>query len=211
MVRGKSKPMRSRISAGLLMFRRRNHEIEVLLVHPGGPFFVRKDDGAWTIPKGEAATGEDLLTRAQIEFEEEVGFRPENVHRWIELGWIQQKGGKIVHAWAFEGDLPEPFECKSNLFELEWPPRSGKYQSFPEVDQACFFSDEGARRKLKATQLPFLDRLRAALTNEARRIAGDVVSGRETAAIRDFVSSSHRGEQEKPATKCAEDQAHNPE
>src|SRR4029077_9263444 len=130
----KPKSPRSRISAGLLMFRRRNDEIEVLLAHPGGPLFVRKDDDVWTIPKGEAAAGEDLLTRAQIEFEEEVGFRPENVQQWIELGWIQQKGGKIVHAWAFEGDLPEPFECKSNLFELEWPPRSGKYQEFPEVD-----------------------------------------------------------------------------
>ena len=158
-------PTRSRISAGLLMFRRRNDEIEVLLAHPGGPFFVRKDDGVWTIPKGEAAPGEDLLTRAQIEFEEEVGFRPENVQRWIELGWIQQKGGKIVHAWAFEGDLPEQFECKSNLFELEWPPRSGKYQSFPEVDRARFFSEKKARRKLKSRQVPFLDRLRAALAD----------------------------------------------
>ena len=90
--------------------------MEVLLAHPGGPFFVRKEDGVWTIPKGEATPGEDLLTRAQIEFEEEVGFRRESVQHWIALGWIKQKGGKIVHAWAFEGDLPEPFECRSNLF-----------------------------------------------------------------------------------------------
>ena len=159
-----SKSSRSRISAGLLMFRRRNDEIEVLLVHPGGPFFTRKDDGAWTIPKGEAAPGEDLLTRAQIEFEEEVGCRPENAQEWIELGWIKQKGGKTVHAWAFEGNLPECFEVKSNLFELEWPPRSGKRQKFPEVDQARFFSEDEAKRKLKPTQLPFLDRLRAALS-----------------------------------------------
>jgi predicted NUDIX family NTP pyrophosphohydrolase len=159
----KSKPSRSRISAGLLMFRRRNNELEFLLAHPGGPLFARKDDGHWTIPKGEATPGEDLLTRAQIEFEEETGCCPENAKRWIELGWIRQKGGKIVHAWAFEGDLPESFECKSNLFELEWPPRSGKYQKFPEIDQACFFSDEVARRKLKPTQLPFLDRLHAVL------------------------------------------------
>jgi predicted NUDIX family NTP pyrophosphohydrolase len=145
------------------MFRRRNNDLEFLLAHPGGPFFARKDEGVWTIPKGEAVPGEDLLTRAQIEFEEEVGFRPGNVRRWIEVGWIRQKGGKIVHAWAFEGDLPEAFECKSNLFELEWPPRSGNYQQFPEVDQACFFSDEIARRKLKSTQIPFLDRLRAAV------------------------------------------------
>ena len=164
MMSAKSESPRSRISAGLLMFRCRNDRVEVLLAHPGGPLFARKDDGIWTIPKGEAAPKEDLLTRAQIEFEEEVGFLPENVQSWIELGWIKQKGGKIVHAWAFEGDLPEPFECKSNLVELEWPPRSGKYQQFPEVDQARFFSEEVAKRKLKATQVPFLDRLRAALS-----------------------------------------------
>jgi predicted NUDIX family NTP pyrophosphohydrolase len=157
------KSPRSRISAGLLMFRRRNDELEFLLAHPGGPLFARKDDGIWTIPKGEAAAGEDLLTRAQIEFEEEVGFRPEGVLDWIALGWIKQKGGKIVHAWAFEGDLPESFEPKSNLFEMEWPPRSGKYKTFPEVDQACFFPDEVARRKLKQTQVPLLDRLQAAI------------------------------------------------
>jgi predicted NUDIX family NTP pyrophosphohydrolase len=160
MMSEKSKSSRSRISAGLLMFRRQKDQIEFLLAHPGGPFFTRKDEGVWTIPKGEAAPGEDLLTRAQIEFEEEVGIRPENVRDWIPLGWIKQKGGKIVHAWAFEGDLPESFKCKSNLFEMEWPPRSGKRKMFPEVDQACFFSDEVARRKLKSTQVPFLDRLR---------------------------------------------------
>src|SRR5205809_6975835 len=159
------KSNRSRISAGLLMFRRTKNKVEVLLAHPGGPFHVHEDDGAWTIPKGEEAPGEDLLTRAQIEFEEEVGCRPENAQAWIELGWIKQKGGKIVHAWAFEGDLSEAFECKSNLFELEWPLRSGKYQSFPEVDQACFFSEKKARRKLKSRQVPFLDRLRAALAD----------------------------------------------
>jgi predicted NUDIX family NTP pyrophosphohydrolase len=149
------------------MFRRGKNELEFLLVHPGGPFFARKDDGVWTIPKGEAAPEEDLLTRAQIEFEEEVGFRPKNAREWIQLGWIKQKGGKIVHAWAFEGDLPEAFQCKSNLFELEWPPRSGKMQQFPEVDQACFFTEKIARRKLKSTQVPFLDRLRAALQGAA--------------------------------------------
>ena len=143
------------------MFRRRNNEFEVLLVHPGGPFFARKDEGAWTIPKGEAAPGEDLLTRAQIEFEEELGFRPRG--EWIELGSIKQKGGKIVHAWAFEGNLPELFEPKSNLFEIEWPPRSGKRKQFPEIDQALFFSEEVARRKIKPAQVPFLDRLRAVL------------------------------------------------
>jgi predicted NUDIX family NTP pyrophosphohydrolase len=159
----KSKSLRSRISAGLLMFRRRNNQLEVLLAHPGGPFFARKDDGIWTIPKGEAAPGEDLLIRAQVEFEEEVGIRPENMRGWIELGSIKQKGGKIVHAWAFEGDLPEPFKCKSNLFEMEWPPRSGRRKKFPEIDQACFFSEEVARRKIKPTQVPLLDRLCAAI------------------------------------------------
>ena len=145
------------------MFRRRNNQLDVLLAHPGGPFFARKDDGVWTIPKGETTPGEDLLTRAQIEFEEEVGFRAENVGDWIALGSIKQKGGKIVHAWAFEGDLPESFVCKSNLFEMEWPPHSGKRKMFPEVDRACFFPDEVARCKLKSTQVPFLDRLRDAI------------------------------------------------
>ena len=143
------------------MFRRKGHAFEVLLVHPGGPFFAGKDDGVWSIPKGEVAPREDLLTRAQIEFEEEVGFRPESTRGWIELGSIKQKGGKIVHAWAFEGNLPELFEPKSNLFEMEWPPRSGKRKQFPEIDQALFFSEEVARRKIKLAQVPFLDRLRA--------------------------------------------------
>jgi len=158
------KSKRSRISAGLLMFRRRKNKLQVLLAHPGGPFHVHKDDGAWTIPKGEAAPGEDLLTRAQIEFEEEIGFRPERFQGWIELGSIKQKGGKTVHAWAFEGDLPESFEPKSNLFEMEWPPRSGKREQFPEIDQALFFSEEVGRRKIKPAQVPFLDRLGVALT-----------------------------------------------
>ena len=146
------------------MFRRRNNELEVLLAHPGGPFFTRKDHGAWTIPKGEAAPGEDLLTRAQIEFEEEVGFRPKNVRDYVELGSIIQKGGKTVHGWAFEGDLPESFKLRSNTFEMEWPPRSGKLKEFPEIDRAEFFTEEIARQKMKPAQVPFLDRLRAALS-----------------------------------------------
>lgn len=158
----RSKSQRSRLSAGLLMFRRRDGEMEVLLVHPGGPFFAKKDEGAWTIPKGEAAPDEDLLTRAQIEFEEELGIRPHG--NWIELGSIKQKGGKTVHAWAFEGDLPGSFELKSNTFQIEWPQRSGKLKQFPEIDQAVFFSEELARRKINPAQVPFLDRLRAALS-----------------------------------------------
>jgi predicted NUDIX family NTP pyrophosphohydrolase len=143
------------------MFRRKRGQLEVLLVHPGGPFFQRKDDGTWTNPKGEAAPDEDLLQRAQIEFEEELSIRPHG--KWIELGSIKQKGGKTVHAWAFEGDLPESFKLKSNMFEMEWPPRSGKRSKFPEIDRAEFFSDEGARRKINPAQVPFLDRLRAIL------------------------------------------------
>ena len=147
-----------RISAGLLLFRHVNDALEVLLVHPGGPFFRNKDSGAWTIPKGEATPGEDLLTRARIEFEEELGFAAA-ASEWLPLGSVKQKGGKIVHAWAFEGDLPEPFQLKSNEFELEWPPRSGRRAKFPEVDDARFFSEGITREKINPAQLPFLDRL----------------------------------------------------
>src|SRR5437588_12746535 len=102
------------------MFRRKRDALEMLVVHPGGPFWKNKDEAAWSIPKGEATPGEDLLARARIEFEEELGIKPEG--EWIPLGSIKQKGGKTVHAWAFEGDLPKPFELKSNTFEIEWPP-----------------------------------------------------------------------------------------
>ena len=156
-----SRSRRSRVSAGLLMFRRKGGAVEFLLAHPGGPFFARKDEGAWTIPKGEAAPDEDLLTRAQIEFEEELGIRPHG--DWIELGSIKQKGGKTVHAWAFEGDLFDSFEVKSNTFEIEWPPRSGKLKQFPEIDHAEFFAAEVARRKINPAQIILLDRLAEAL------------------------------------------------
>jgi predicted NUDIX family NTP pyrophosphohydrolase len=142
-----------------MMFRRRKGGLEVLLVHPGGPFFARKDVGVWTIPKGEAAPGEDLLSRAQIEFEEELGIAANG--DFVSLGSVRQKGGKLVHAWAFEGDLPIGFEPESNLFELEWPPRSGKRQKFPEVDQAQFFPELVASKKINPAQEVFLDRLRA--------------------------------------------------
>src|SRR5947207_14883383 len=128
------------------MFRRHSEVVEVLLVHPGGPFFIKKDEGAWSIPKGEAAPDEDLLSRARLEFGEELGFEPEG--EFVELGSIRQKGGKTVHAWAFEGELPEPFVLTCNTFELEWPPRSGRRQTFPEIDRAEFFPDEIARRKI---------------------------------------------------------------
>jgi len=144
------------------MFRRKiDNHLEILLVHPGGPFFAKKDDGAWTIPKGEAAPGEDLLARASIEFEEELGFKPSG--NWIPLASIKQKGGKTVHAWAFEGDLPENFKLKSNLFEMEWPPRSAKTKQFPEIDRAEFFPEEIAQQKINPAQVAFIDRLRASL------------------------------------------------
>src|SRR5437868_1498515 len=134
---------RGKTSAGLLMFRKRAADFEVLLVHPGGPFFRKKDDGFWTVPKGEAAEGEDLLNRARIEFEEELGIPPAAAAvgqspRWIDLGVVKQKGGKSVQAWAFEGDLPADFEMRCNTFEMEWPPRSGRKQQFPEIDRAEF-------------------------------------------------------------------------
>jgi predicted NUDIX family NTP pyrophosphohydrolase len=149
--------MPSKTSAGLLMFRVRSGTVEVLLVHPGGPFFQNKDDGAWTIPKGEISEGEDLLERARIEFEEELGIAA--LGQWLELGSVKQKGGKMVHAWAVAGDLEEGFELASNTFEMEWPPRSGKTQRFPEVDRASFFPVEQAREKINAAQTAFLDRL----------------------------------------------------
>ena len=152
------KQKRSKVSAGLLMFRRQNNSVKFLLVHPGGPLWKNKDEGAWSVPKGEVQPGEDLLTRAQIEFEEEIGFKPRG--DWIPLGSIKQKNDKTVHAWAFEGDLPEPFELRSNTFQLEWPPRSGKFVDFPEVDRAEFFSEEVAKQKINSAQIAFVDRLR---------------------------------------------------
>jgi predicted NUDIX family NTP pyrophosphohydrolase len=146
-----------RLSAGILVYRWRAGTLEVLIAHPGGPFFAARDEGHWTIPKGEPKSHEDLLEAAVREFSEEVGFSPAGP--FVDLGTIQQKGGKIVHAWACEGDLPEGHVHKCNTFRMEWPLNSGKFQSFPEIDQACFVSIEEARRKLKYTQLPLLNRL----------------------------------------------------
>ena len=143
------------------MFRRKGDRLEILLAHPGGPFWTKKDDGAWSIPKGETSPGEDLLSRARTEFEEELGVKP--LGNWIPLGSIKQKGGKVVHAWGVEGDLPKSFQLKSNTFPMEWPPRSGKLTKFPEVDRAEFFPEGIARVKINAAQAEFLDRLRNAL------------------------------------------------
>ena len=151
-----------RTSAGLLMYRIKVEAIEVLLAHPGGPFFVKKDDGAWSIPKGESEADEDLLVTAQREFEEETGLKPAGP--FIPLKPIQQKGGKIVHAWAFEGDC-DPKAIKSNTFTTEWPPHSGRQQEFPEIDRAEWFNLATAKKKIKAGQEALIDEL-AAIVNQ---------------------------------------------
>jgi predicted NUDIX family NTP pyrophosphohydrolase len=139
------------------MYRGLSNRLEVLLVHPGGPYSAGKDEDHWSIPKGETKRGEDLLETAQREFFEEVGVQAHG--SFIALGTIRQKSGKIVHAWAFEGDVDLPREFHSNTFHLEWPPGSGIIREFPEIDRAQFFQLDEARRKLKAAQCPFLDRL----------------------------------------------------
>lgn len=161
---------KGRVSAGLLLYRRAAGGVEVFLAHPGGPFFARKDEGHWTIPKGEPDGEEDLLATARREFEEETGFSPNGP--FLALGKIQQKGGKHVHAWACEGDLPQGHAHRCNTFEAEWPAGSGLYRSFPEIDQACFFPAAEARRKLKETQVPLLDRLLEQLRPEPGRPGG---------------------------------------
>jgi predicted NUDIX family NTP pyrophosphohydrolase len=146
----------SRISAGLLMYRIKDGRPEFLLAHPGGPYFANKDDGAWSIPKGEPDPGEDLLLTAQREFEEETGLRPTGP--FVPLKPIQQKGGKTVHAWAFEGDC-DPKTLKSNTFSMEWPPHSGRQAEFPEIDRAEFFDLAAAKTKIKSGQEALLDEI----------------------------------------------------
>jgi predicted NUDIX family NTP pyrophosphohydrolase len=144
-------------SAGILLFRVRPAGPEVLLVHPGGPFWARKDLGAWSIPKGEHDDGEDPMACALREFEEETGTTPPR-HALIELGEIRQRGGKRVTAWAAEGDL-DAARVRSNTFTLEWPPRSGRTREFPEVDRAEWFPADEARRRLIPAQAELVDRL----------------------------------------------------
>jgi predicted NUDIX family NTP pyrophosphohydrolase len=153
-------PVRGKVSAGLVIYRRRP-ELEVLLVHPGGPFFAKKDLGAWSIPKGEAAEGEDLLVAARREVLEETGHEASGP--FVELAPIRQKAGKLVHAWACEGDF-DPAGIASNTFSMEWPPRSGRRAEFPEIDRADFFNLDTARRKINPAQVLLLDEL-------ARKIA----------------------------------------
>jgi len=144
------------------LWRRSQGRLEVLLGHPGGPFFARKDAGHWTVLKGEIEAGEEQLAVARREFEEETG-HPVPDGPAVELGEIRQKGGKVVLAWAVEGDL-DPSAAVSNMFEMEWPPRSGRLEAFPEIDRVEWFELATAREMLKAAQGPFLDRLEAAVT-----------------------------------------------
>jgi predicted NUDIX family NTP pyrophosphohydrolase len=149
-----------KVSAGLLMYRTRNGSLEVLLAHPGGPFWTKKQLGAWSIPKGEVAPGEDPLSTAKREFEEETGFVPQG--QLVALGSIEQKGGKTVQAWALEGDC-DTASIHSNTFTMEWPPGSGKKQDFPEIDRAEFFAMEEAKQRINAAQAELLSRLEAVL------------------------------------------------
>ena len=142
------------------MFRGRGESLEVLLIHPGGPYWSRKDLGAWSIPKGEYLDDEEPLAGALREFNEETGFTAEG--EFIPLGAIRQPGGKLITVWAVEGDR-DASQARSNLFELEWPPRSGKMRQFPEADRAAWFRMDEAREKLIAGQLGFLDQLTAIL------------------------------------------------
>ncbi len=150
------------VSAGLLLYRWSESGLQVLLVHPGGPFWERKDLGAWSIPKGEVAEGEDLLAAARREFAEETGFSAEGAT--IPLGTVRQRGGKVVHAWAVRGDV-DPAQLRSNTFEMEWPRGSGHTRSFPEIDRAEWFPLPEARRRLLSAQAGFVDALAAELEN----------------------------------------------
>lgn len=143
-------------SAGILLYRHRSAELEVFLVHPGGPFWVKKDLGAWTIPKGEYTDDEEPLAAAMREFQEETGFPIEGP--FLELGVIRQGSGKLVSGWAVEGDC-DPEKLVSNLCQIEWPPRTGRRIEVPEVDRGAWFSVADARRRIISTQIPFLDSL----------------------------------------------------
>lgn len=154
-------------SAGLLLYRRSPQGLEVLLVHPGGPFWAKKDLGAWSIPKGEFAEGEDPLAAARREFTEETGFAAEG--EFVPLGTIRQAGGKLVAAWAVEGDC-NPAALVSNMCEIEWPPRSGRRIEIPEVDRGAWFSLTEGRERILAGQRPFLERLEEWAGNSSRQI-----------------------------------------
>lgn len=160
--------MSRRVSAGILLYRRAPEGVDVLLAHPGGPFFTHRDFGHWTIPKGEPAEGDELLAAATREFEEETGHAVASVARNPEtapigLGTVTQASGKVIHAWAVEGDL-DPAAATSNTFETSWPPGSGRMQTFPEIDRVAWFSLPEARRRANPSQALFVDRLGEVLT-----------------------------------------------
>jgi len=157
--------MAAKTSAGILLYRQREAQVEVLLVHPGGPFWSKKDDGAWFIPKGELEEGEPPLSAARREFREELGSEPPDGEP-LELGTVKNKSGKLIYAWALEGDF-DPARFKSNTFQLEWPPRSGRTREFPEIDRAAFFALADAEQKLHQAELPLLSRLRTRLAAPA--------------------------------------------
>ncbi|MEX0725193.1 MAG: NUDIX domain-containing protein [Planctomycetaceae bacterium] len=157
----------SRVSAGLLMYRLHDGALQVLLVHPGGPLFKNKDDGAWSIPKGEIEPDEDFLNAAKREFGEELGVAPTGP--FVALTPVKQKGGKIVHAWAFEGEC-DPTAIVSSLFTMEWPPRSGRRAEFPEIDRAEFFDIAAAKRKINPAQFPLIEELEEVLKAAGRRL-----------------------------------------
>jgi len=148
-------------SAGILLYKKKDSELRVFLVHPGGPFFVKRDEGAWSVPKGELDEGEEPLATALREFEEETGCRPEG--KFIPLSPITQKGGKIVLAWAVEGDCAAE-TITSNTFPLEWPPKSGRMREFPEVDRAGWFTADEAKKKINPAQAALVDELVKTLT-----------------------------------------------
>ena len=145
-----------KVSAGLLLYRKRAGALEVFLVHPGGPLWQKRDAGAWSIPKGEYGDGEEPLEAAIREFEEETGFQAKGPYH--PLAPVRQPGGKIVHAWAFEGDC-DPERLRSNTFAREWPPGSGRMRHYPEVDRAAWFEIPEAVRRINAGQTPLLDEL----------------------------------------------------
>ncbi len=151
----------TRTSAGILLWRRTAGELEVLLAHPGGPLFAAKDLGHWGVPKGQVEPGEELIAVAHREFAEETGHAVP-AGPLTELGSIVQTGGKVVHAWAVEGQL-DPARASSNTFLIEWPPRSGEMREFAEIDRVAWFASAEAVRRIRPTQAPFLDRLAAAL------------------------------------------------
>ena len=150
-------------SAGLLMYRRREEAVQVFLAHPGGPFFARRDAGAWSIPKGLVHAAEEPLEAACREFEEEVGIPAAGP--FLPLGSAKLRSGKVIHAWAFEGEAEPPDPVPSNTFEIEWPPRSGRMQHFPEIDRVAFFSLTEAAAKINERQRVFLDRLEEQLAS----------------------------------------------